>query len=164
MRIRILVAIICLGLVHCAHQSNLSSLSNDPSRPPESLVCVRVEGEQAFKQKENSLTLQYVVQKDSVIREKTGENFSYRCSPKQVKPLPTWRKGVGGAAIAVGGMAIVLGIAHMIVPVFKTAHGCNAMGVDSECVADRYGTGIPLVVGGTLLGGLGGGFALGYPW
>ncbi len=69
-------------------------------------------------------------------------------------PLTRLRLGIGIPLIVVGGVAMVLGVTHMIVPVFVSpadrpslvTSGCVDRGVYVPCVADRYG------VGGTLLG------------
>jgi hypothetical protein len=80
--------------------------------------------------------------------------------PKLPRPLPRWRLGVGIGALILGGLSMSLGTAHMFTPVFKTSGGCSSMGVDSECAADRFGLGVPLVMVG-VVGVVGGGLALG---
>ncbi|HRI52741.1 MAG TPA: hypothetical protein PLW65_21410 [Pseudomonadota bacterium] len=72
-----------------------------------------------------------------------------------IKPLPVWRKGVGGALIGVGGLAIVLGSIHLGVPLFRTAGGCIEYGLEHPCVADRFGAGGALL--GVGLAAVGGG-------
>jgi hypothetical protein len=61
---------------------------------------------------------------------------------------------IGG--VVVGAAGIVLGIAHMAVPVFKwpltgTEGDCAANGLRVPCVADRFGLGGGLLAGGAAL-------------
>jgi hypothetical protein len=67
-------------------------------------------------------------------------------SPPQRPSLPRWRKGLGGALIAGGGVSLILGAVQMGVPFFHTDTGCVQYGLDLPCTADRFG------LGGALLG------------
>lgn len=69
-------------------------------------------------------------------------------------PLPKWRKGLGGALIGAGALSIILGAIHLGVPLpfLYQPSGCIDHGLDHPCTADRYPTGISMIVVGALAG------------
>ena len=79
------------------------------------------------------------------------------------KPLPTWRKVVGGILVGLGAGTAVLGAVHMGIPVFRSEGGCVEYGLEHPCLtASRFGAGGALLgVGLFVIGG--GVFTLAWP-
>ncbi len=150
--------------IHCAHVKT----SNSFDAPPEKLICTKSTSSLPKDEPKPSslrwgkLTLSYQDKRTSPKEQPISSFIDYHCSAYQPKPLPTWRKATGGAAIAAGSIAILLGLTNLFTPVFKTSGGCIAYGLEMPCIPDRRGVGSTLIVGGALVAGLGGGFLLGF--